>query len=77
MRQLPQANKQSLAVALRELEAADLLVKHVIRQKPLHIEYELSPKGRAMIPVFRQLEGLGAGKLPPGDFNPPNDLTIS
>ena len=58
LRQLPGSNKQSLTVALRELEQAELLVRTVIKQKPLHIEYCLSEKGKAMVEVFRELEGL-------------------
>jgi DNA-binding HxlR family transcriptional regulator len=56
LRELPQSNKQSIAAALKELEEQGLLDKVTIRQKPLHIEYSLSEKGKAMIPIFRQLE---------------------
>ncbi|MBS0647414.1 MAG: winged helix-turn-helix transcriptional regulator, partial [Verrucomicrobia bacterium] len=31
----------------------------VIQQKPLHIEYNLTEKGKSLIPVFKQLESLG------------------
>lgn len=58
LRQLPGATRQSLANALKELEAQDLLKRLVIREKPLHVEYALSEKGRALIPLFRQLEQL-------------------
>lgn len=58
LRQLEGANKQSLAVALRELEEGGLLKKVVVTQKPLHIEYHLSEKGQQLTEVFRQLEGL-------------------
>ena len=57
LRQLPNANKQSVATALKELEEAGILTKTVVRQKPLHIEYELSDKGTAMVSVFRSMEG--------------------
>lgn len=56
LRQLPGSNKQSLSVALKELEETGLLQRATIRPKPLHIEYHLSPRGQALIPVFRQLE---------------------
>ena len=56
LRQLNGASKQSVALALRELEAAQLLDKNTVPLKPLHIEYSLSEKGRELIPVFRQLE---------------------
>lgn len=56
IRQLEGSNKQSISVALKELEEQGLLTKTVIQQKPLHIEYHLSEKGKSMIPVFQQLE---------------------
>ncbi len=44
LRQLEGASKQSVAVALKELEENGLLEKVVIKLKPLHIEYNLSQK---------------------------------
>jgi DNA-binding HxlR family transcriptional regulator len=58
LRQMEGSNKQSVAVALKELEEQGLLDKVVIAQKPLHIEYNLSEKGQSLIPVFQQLEML-------------------
>ena len=52
------SNKQTLSVALRELEEGGLLSKNVIHLKPLHIEYRLTEKGKALIPLFLQLENL-------------------
>ena len=59
LRQLEGSNKQTLSVALRELEEIGLLQKVVIKQKPLHIEYYLTENGKSLIPVFKQLEVLG------------------
>ncbi|WP_343614568.1 helix-turn-helix domain-containing protein [Flavobacterium sp.] len=56
LRDLKGANKQSISTALRELEEFGLLDKSVIKLKPLHIEYNLSEKGKSLIPVFKQLE---------------------
>lgn len=58
LRQLPGSSRQSLAVALKELEESGLLSKTIIRQKPLHIEYTLTEKGHKTIPVFEQIETL-------------------
>lgn len=58
LRQIKGSNKQSIATALKELEAEGLLDKTIIKEKPLHIEYNLSEKGKNMIPIFRQLEGM-------------------
>jgi DNA-binding HxlR family transcriptional regulator len=53
LRKIPGSNKQSLSVAIRELEEANVLDKKIVSQKPLHIEYSLTERGRAMIDVFR------------------------
>ncbi|WP_370692049.1 winged helix-turn-helix transcriptional regulator [Kaistella sp. SH40-3] len=45
-------------MALKELEEQGLLEKITVQLKPLHIEYNLSEKGKSLIPVFRQLEML-------------------
>jgi DNA-binding HxlR family transcriptional regulator len=58
LKQIEGSNKQTLSVALKELEEIGLLDKNVIQQKPLHIEYNLSERGKSLIPVFKQLEGL-------------------
>ena len=58
LRQLPGSNKQSLATALRELEESGVLIREVVKQKPLHIEYHLSVKGFVLIEVFEKLEGI-------------------
>ncbi|GAB3959213.1 hypothetical protein GCM10028805_54900 [Spirosoma harenae] len=58
LRQLEGSNKQSLAASLKELVNEGYLDKIVVKQKPLHIEYRLSEKGKALIPVFMQLEKL-------------------
>ena len=59
LRQIEGSNKQTLSVALRELEEVGLLQKVVIKEKPLHIEYFLTENGKSLIPVFKQLEVLG------------------
>ena len=56
MRQLEGVNKQSLSIALREMEEEGYLVKEIISEKPLHIEYLLSDKGKSIIPIFKQLD---------------------
>lgn len=55
MRDIIGGNKQSIAVALRELEEDNLLVKTVITMKPSHIEYTLSEKGKKVVPLVELL----------------------
>jgi len=58
LKQLEGSNKQSLAVALKELETDGLLHRETIQVKPLHVEYTLSEKGRDLIGIFEQIEKL-------------------
>ncbi|MDV3956121.1 transcriptional regulator [Elizabethkingia anophelis] len=58
LRQIEGSNKQSIATALKELEAEGLFIKNIIKLKPLNIEYTLSERGKLMLPVFQQLENL-------------------
>lgn len=58
LRQIEGSNKQTLSVALKELENVGILKKSIIREKPLHIEYELTEKAKVLIPIFEQLESI-------------------
>lgn len=58
LRQIEGSNKQSISVALKELTEEGFLDKMVVKLKPLHIEYTLSARGKAVIPIFEQLEKL-------------------
>jgi Predicted transcriptional regulators len=55
-RQLPDANKQSITIALRDLEQEGLLKRIIIREKPLNVEYWITEKGKSLISIFEQLE---------------------
>lgn len=59
MRLLPEASKQALTMALRELESDGILKREVIDLKPLHVEYRLTELGIDFIPIFKAIEELG------------------
>lgn len=58
LRDIPGANKQTLTTALRELEEVGLFNRIVIKEKPLHVEYNLTEMGKSMIAVFELLDNL-------------------
>lgn len=58
LRDVAGSNRQSLTTALKELEESGLLNRVVIKPKPLHVEYNLTERGKMLIPVFEQLEGM-------------------
>jgi DNA-binding HxlR family transcriptional regulator len=59
LRSLEGSNKQSITTALRELEEDGLLDRVVIRLKPLHVEYTLTPLALQLVPLLKGMEGLG------------------
>lgn len=58
LRRLPGSNKQTLSVALRELEESGLLERIVVKPKPLHVEYVLTKRGKSLAPLLKQLEDM-------------------
>ncbi|MCF6133145.1 winged helix-turn-helix transcriptional regulator [Flavobacterium wongokense] len=56
LRDIEGSNKQSIASSLKEMEQDGLLERKVIRLKPLHVEYELTEKGKELTSVFYKLE---------------------
>jgi len=55
---LPDATRQALTNALRELEESGILERKVIKLKPLHVEYNLTELGIEFIPIFKAIEAL-------------------
>jgi DNA-binding HxlR family transcriptional regulator len=55
---LPDATRQGMTNALRELEESGILVRKIISEKPLHVEYSLSELGIEFIPVFKAIDAL-------------------
>jgi DNA-binding HxlR family transcriptional regulator len=55
---LPDATRQGMTNALRELEESGILVRKIISEKPLHVEYSLSELGVEFIPIFKAIDAL-------------------
>ncbi len=49
---IPNMSDRMLAERFKELEAEDIVVRHVYPETPVRIEYELTPKGRGLGPVM-------------------------
>ena len=52
---IPEINDRMLTQRLRELEAEGLVVRRVIAERPVRVEYELTDKGSALEPVVRTI----------------------
>lgn len=51
----PGISKKVLTEQLRELEDDDLIVRKKFNETPPRVEYSLSPKGLALLPILREL----------------------
>jgi DNA-binding HxlR family transcriptional regulator len=62
-RLLPDVSQKMLTQQLRELERDGVLQRKVLSENPPHVEYQLSPHGRALRPTMRALcDWGGSGK---------------
>src|SRR5687768_8100053 len=52
---IPQISDRLLSMRLKELEAGGLVARRVLDEPPVRVEYELTPKGRALEPVITSL----------------------
>lgn len=48
-------NPKTLSTRLKELEEEQIIVKRVLKSRPVSIEYELTPKGVAVLPILQQM----------------------
>jgi DNA-binding HxlR family transcriptional regulator len=48
---IPQMSDRLLSIRLRELEACGIVAREVHEEGPVRVEYELTPKGRALEPA--------------------------
>ena len=51
---IPQISDRLLSMRLKELEACGLVARRVWDEAPVRVEYELTPKGRALEPADRR-----------------------
>ena|SRR5688572_24923579 len=52
---IPQISDRLLSMRLRELEAGGLVARRVREGAPVRVDYELTPKGRALEPAIASL----------------------
>ena len=53
-------SSRTLAERLRDLEAADVLERHSFPESPPRVEYELTAKGEALLPIVEAMRRFGA-----------------
>lgn len=56
---VPQITNTMLASTLRDLEALGVVHREQFNEIPPHVEYSLTEKGRALLPVFTELAKWG------------------
>jgi DNA-binding HxlR family transcriptional regulator len=61
---VPDISDRMLAERLKELEAEEVVVRKVIPDTPVRVEYSLSPRGRALEPTIRALSEWAEAWIP-------------
>lgn len=51
-RRIPKASRRLLDTQLKQLTEQGIITKALMQEKPLKVEYELTPLGRTLIPVI-------------------------
>jgi DNA-binding HxlR family transcriptional regulator len=52
---VPEISDRMLSERLRELEQAQIVIRHVSPDPPVRVEYELTDKGRALQPALQAI----------------------
>src|SRR5512141_2911132 len=63
-RACPGISPRTLSERLKELEADELVVRRSYAETPPRVEYELTPKGGAMLPIIEAMRAYGRSGLP-------------
>ncbi len=58
-RELKTISPKTLSQRLDELEKTGIISKKIFSEVPLHVEYSLTPKGKSLEKVFKDLESWG------------------
>ncbi|HEY0610936.1 MAG TPA: helix-turn-helix domain-containing protein [Chitinophaga sp.] len=56
---MPTISKKILTQQLRELEKDELVIRHVFKEIPLRVEYELSERGKSLLPLMMAMKEWG------------------
>jgi DNA-binding HxlR family transcriptional regulator len=55
---------RTLSERLKELEGDEVVVRRSYAETPPRVEYELTPKGEAMLPIIEAMRAYGRAWLP-------------
>ena len=61
---VPDLSDRLLSERMKELEAEGIVTRRVIADTPVRVQYELTPKGRALEPAVRALKSWARDWLP-------------
>ncbi len=58
-RHLEKISPKTLSIRLQELEKEGIIEKKIFAEIPLHVEYSLTPKGKSLQEIFKQMDKWG------------------
>jgi len=65
---------KTLSERLKRLEEAEVLTRRCYPEVPPRVEYALTPKGAALMPVIESMRQFGQHWLPEADCDPESEL---
>jgi DNA-binding HxlR family transcriptional regulator len=60
---LPTISRKMLSQELKDLENDGLILRHSFNEKPPRVEYELSEKGKSLLPILFAMREWGSSEL--------------
>ena len=69
---IPGITNTVLSGCLRDMEKDGIILRHQFNEIPPHVEYSLTEKGKALLPVFAELAKWGETYLDDEPVNPPD-----
>jgi len=74
-RSLVGISPKTLSERLKRLEEAGVVERRCFAEVPPRVEYALTPKGHALLPVIEQMRAFGNRWLPAEDCDDPDDAS--
>ena len=69
-RSLAGISPRTLSLRLRALEDEGMVERHTYAEVPPRVEYQLTDKGRDLLPIIESMRAYGEQWLPAGDCTP-------
>ena len=75
LKSIEDISTKTLSIRLKEMEDGGLITRNIIERRPLHVEYNLTEKGKALEPILLQMANFSMRWEPKKIFKNKKPLT--